>query len=177
MTTRTETMKPRHDLDRSVAFSLLLEFKPGYGDEADDHGEEITRFLAAWYLDPSLDMGEFAHRWVAGEVLERGRATRTVGFDQRDLTTLWVKGAEGVVTTVFAATGTGRSMCDGVIFHHVGAVPGARALVCEYLDGAPCWPVRAVRPTLGNAAAGHFDAGDDDQIYAWLTELYRGAFR
>lgn len=56
--------KLRHDLDRSVAFTLLLEYYPGWGDTVDDGGRDVTRFLDDWYGDPSLDMGEFARRWV-----------------------------------------------------------------------------------------------------------------
>lgn len=56
--------KPRGDLDRSVAFSILLDVVPGYGDQVDDGGRSITEFLTAWYEDPSTDMYEFAQRWA-----------------------------------------------------------------------------------------------------------------
>lgn len=57
--------KRRHDLDRSTAFTVLLELYPGWGDTVDDGGADVTRFLQDWYVDPSLDMAEFARRWIA----------------------------------------------------------------------------------------------------------------
>ncbi len=61
-------IKSRGDQDRSVAYSILLHIWDGYGDSIDDGtGSEITAFLADWYRDPSLDMVEFARRWVVGK--------------------------------------------------------------------------------------------------------------
>lgn len=59
--------KPRFDGDRSTAFSILLDVWEGYGDSTDDGGKSITAFLADWYEDPSLNMYEFAQRWVVGK--------------------------------------------------------------------------------------------------------------
>lgn len=54
--------KPRFDLDRSVAFTILLE-NPEFANSVDDGGKTVSRFLDAWYEDPSTDMYEFAQRW------------------------------------------------------------------------------------------------------------------
>lgn len=54
--------KPRFDLDRSAAFTVLLE-NPVFANGVDDNGKTVTRFLADWYEDPSTDMYEFAQRW------------------------------------------------------------------------------------------------------------------
>jgi len=59
--------KVRGDLDRSVAFSILLDVFPGYAESVDDGGKSITAFLVDWYEDPSLDMYEFARRWIVGK--------------------------------------------------------------------------------------------------------------
>lgn len=58
-------MKPRHDLDRSVAFSVLIDVDAEFADSPADDGRMVTAFLDAWYADPSLDMHEFGVRWVA----------------------------------------------------------------------------------------------------------------
>lgn len=59
--------KHRGDLDRSVAFSILLDVWDGYGDSTDDGGKSISAFLVDWYEDPSLNMYEFAQRWIVGK--------------------------------------------------------------------------------------------------------------
>jgi len=59
--------KHRGDLDRSVAFSILLDVFPGYAESVDDGGKSITAFLADWYEDPSTSMYEFAKRWIVGK--------------------------------------------------------------------------------------------------------------
>lgn len=65
-------MKQRFDLDRSVAFTLLLEYYPGWAASRDDGGRDVTRFLDDWYVDPSLDMAEFARRWVTAQDVPPG---------------------------------------------------------------------------------------------------------
>lgn len=61
--------KHRFDLDRSVAFTILLEVLPGYAESEDnDGGATITRFLDAWYADTEFtDMWAFGHRWAKYE--------------------------------------------------------------------------------------------------------------
>lgn len=57
--------KYRGDLDRSVAFTILLELLPGYAESPDDDGgRTVTEFLTDWYADPSTDMYEFGRRWA-----------------------------------------------------------------------------------------------------------------
>lgn len=57
--------KPRFDLDRSTAFTILLDIDPNYAGSVSDNGESVTAFLAAWYEDSSLDMYEFGQRYAA----------------------------------------------------------------------------------------------------------------
>ena len=59
--------KPRFDLDRSAAFTVLLDVLPGYAESVDDGGRTVTEFLAAWYDDASTDMHEFARRWAVAK--------------------------------------------------------------------------------------------------------------
>ncbi len=58
--------KTRFPYDRSAAFTVLLEDEQ-FAKSVDDGGNTVTRFLEAWYLDPSLDMYEFSKRWLAQE--------------------------------------------------------------------------------------------------------------
>lgn len=54
----------RFPMDRSVAFTILLDVWPDYGNSPVDGGQSITAFLDDWYADPSTDMYEFAQRWI-----------------------------------------------------------------------------------------------------------------
>ena len=69
--------KYRGDLDRSVAFSILLDVMPGYGESVDDGGATITAFLNDWYEDPGTDMYAFAKGWVAGKTARSKRAVKS----------------------------------------------------------------------------------------------------
>lgn len=79
--------KHRTPLDRSVAFSILLEVLPGYADSPDDGGATVTRCIKAWMADSSTNMHEFIVRWVAGgcrpaphtAVLASGRLAHVAG--------------------------------------------------------------------------------------------------
>lgn len=60
--------KPKNDLDRSVAFTVLLGVLDGYAESEDDGGATITRFLDAWYADTEYtDMWAFGRRWAKYE--------------------------------------------------------------------------------------------------------------
>jgi hypothetical protein len=51
----------RHPLDRSAAFTALLEFCPWFG-KTESHKAEavVTRFLAAFYASGETDMAAYA---------------------------------------------------------------------------------------------------------------------
>jgi hypothetical protein len=50
------TASPRHPLDRSAAFTALLEFCPGFGKtEAREAERIVTRFLDSFYSSGSTD--------------------------------------------------------------------------------------------------------------------------
>lgn len=55
--------KPKFDFDRSVAFTILLNLSPAFGEQDAADTGTLDAFLADWYEDPSLDMYEFAKRW------------------------------------------------------------------------------------------------------------------
>jgi hypothetical protein len=55
------TASPRHPLDRSAAFTALLEFWPGFGKAEARQAERIvTRFLDGFYASGSTDMAAYA---------------------------------------------------------------------------------------------------------------------
>ncbi len=57
----------RHPLDRSAAFTALLEFAPWFGrTESRQAGAVMTAFLADFYRSGSKDMAAYARRWAAG---------------------------------------------------------------------------------------------------------------
>lgn len=60
-------MKPRNDLDPSVAFSILLKLDAEFADSPVDDGTALRTFLDAWYADDSTNMFEFGERWVAAK--------------------------------------------------------------------------------------------------------------
>jgi hypothetical protein len=54
----------RHSLDRSAAFTALLEFWPWFGKLGmDEAGRIITRFLDDFYASGSTDMAAYAKTW------------------------------------------------------------------------------------------------------------------
>ena len=57
----------RHPLDRSAAFTALLEFAPWFGRTERREAEQIvTRFLADFYRSGRRDMAGYARGWAAG---------------------------------------------------------------------------------------------------------------
>ena len=57
----------RHPLDRSAAFTALLEFAPWFGQaESRQAGAIVTAFLVDFYRSGSKDMAEYARGWAAG---------------------------------------------------------------------------------------------------------------
>lgn len=56
--------KTRNDLDRSAAFTILLDVDPQFGSSIEDGGATITSFLEDWHADPSTNMYKFAQGWV-----------------------------------------------------------------------------------------------------------------
>lgn len=56
----------RHPLDRSAAFTALLEFCLWFGKTESREAEAVvTRFLAAFYASGETDMAAYARRWEA----------------------------------------------------------------------------------------------------------------
>lgn len=56
----------RHPLDRSAAFTALLEFCPWFGRTESRKAEAVvTRFLADFYASGETDMAAYARRWEA----------------------------------------------------------------------------------------------------------------
>ena len=56
----------RHPLDRSAAFTALLEFCPWFGRlSMDESAEVITRFLGDFYASGSTGMAAYAKTWAA----------------------------------------------------------------------------------------------------------------
>ena len=56
----------RHPLDRSAAFTALLEFAPWFGRMESREAEVVvTWFLADFYRSGSKHMAAYARRWVA----------------------------------------------------------------------------------------------------------------
>ena len=54
----------RHPLDRSAAFTALLEFCPWFGRTESRKAEAVvTRFLADFYASGETDMAAYARRW------------------------------------------------------------------------------------------------------------------
>jgi hypothetical protein len=69
-----------HPLDRSAAFTALLEFCPWFGKTESREAEAVvTRFLAGFYASGETDMAAYARRWAAGNGPGRAR-----GDDHRD---------------------------------------------------------------------------------------------
>jgi hypothetical protein len=60
-------MATRYPLDRSAAFTALLDLDPqGFGrEDMDTSSVTITRFLEDWYRSADTNMYEFARRWLA----------------------------------------------------------------------------------------------------------------
>ena len=75
-------MKLAHPLDRSVAFTILLDLSPAYADSTTDDGDLITEFLEDWYADPGLDMYAFGKVWVAD--LEEWARVSASSVDSRE---------------------------------------------------------------------------------------------
>jgi len=58
-------MTGRHPLDRSAAFTALLEFCPGFGKTgAREAGRIVTRFLDGLYSSGGTDMAAYARSWA-----------------------------------------------------------------------------------------------------------------
>ena len=52
-------------LDRSAAFTCLLDLDPDYGAMEVHAGEQrVTDFLADWYQSDSTDMYAFCREWL-----------------------------------------------------------------------------------------------------------------
>lgn len=59
-------VKQRYAFDRSMAAAVLLESSPTFRAASLRGGERmVADFLEAWHRDASMDMTEFAHRWLA----------------------------------------------------------------------------------------------------------------
>lgn len=68
----------RSDLDRSCAFTCLLDLDPNFGRlELRAGSERVTVLLAAWYESDSTDMFAFCREWLAAE------KTHTISADGR----------------------------------------------------------------------------------------------
>lgn len=62
----------RHSMDRSTAFTVLLELWPGFRESESYFGrpgqvDHVGLFLEAWYASPSTDMFAFGRDWVAAQ--------------------------------------------------------------------------------------------------------------
>jgi hypothetical protein len=57
--------KPEYPLDRSAAFSALLELSPEFGKtDLNTSGQLITEFLDSWRTSDSKDMFAHAREWL-----------------------------------------------------------------------------------------------------------------
>jgi len=62
-------MTQRNPLDRSVAFTALLELHPGFGQLETRAASVMTgRFLEDFYASGSKDMGAYARTWMPSAV-------------------------------------------------------------------------------------------------------------
>jgi len=58
-------MKRHYPLDRSAAFTALLEVSEEFRQADSREGTKVIDvFLADWYKSPSLNMYEFAREWA-----------------------------------------------------------------------------------------------------------------
>jgi hypothetical protein len=60
-------MATRTPIDRSLAFTALLELDPeGFGKSGPEGGQTITTFLKDWYASDAKDMYAYCKEWLAG---------------------------------------------------------------------------------------------------------------
>lgn len=58
-------MPVRSDLDRSTAFTILLDVDSEFGAmDVQEGRKRVTVFLEAWYASDARDMYRFAVEWV-----------------------------------------------------------------------------------------------------------------
>lgn len=84
-------MTQRNPLDRSVAFTALLELRPGFGQLENKAASVMTgRFLEDFYASGSKDMGAYARSWdpeasaqrvVAGLLVSEARNCAAPGYE------------------------------------------------------------------------------------------------
>ncbi len=66
--------KISHPLDRSAAFTALLEFSPGFGKtEAREAERIVARFIDGFYGSCRTDMAAYARSWATADPMTAAR--------------------------------------------------------------------------------------------------------
>lgn len=103
--------------------------------------------------------------------LARFKVTKTEGVEKLDW--YWVVGPLGAVSTWFSDTRSiiGRAVCSGLAWHSPRPWGAAEHHgPCGFIE-SECWSDCGSLLALEPQRLA-FEAGDDEAIYAWLTDAY-----